>query len=42
MYQKEISKLAEMGFTDSEMTYDLLLAFDGDIDKVIDSFMQWE
>ncbi|CAG8647782.1 24334_t:CDS:10 [Dentiscutata erythropus] len=42
MYQEEISKLADMGFTDTEMTYNLLLAFDGNIDKVIDSFMQWE
>ncbi|CAG8610184.1 7813_t:CDS:2 [Cetraspora pellucida] len=41
-YQQEISKLAEMGFTDTETTYNLLLAFDGNIDKVIDSFMQWE
>ncbi|CAG8817696.1 23857_t:CDS:2, partial [Racocetra persica] len=32
-YQEEISRLAEMGFTDTETTYNLLLAYDGNIDK---------
>ncbi|CAG8556058.1 14989_t:CDS:2 [Racocetra fulgida] len=41
-YQEEISKLAEMGFTDTETTYNLLLAYDGNIDKVIDSYLRWE